>query len=46
MNSYYISVITFMRMCIVLRRFSMSCPSGMSDTTSSFYSFSIISLLC
>ena len=45
MNSHNISIITCMRMCIILRWFSMCCPSCMTDTAGSFYGFTIIRLL-
>ena len=46
MYSYYIAIITFMRMRIAFGRFTMSSPSGMSNTTASDYGCSIICFLC
>ena len=45
MNCNNISIITYMWVCIVLRRFAVSCPSGMSDTTCTRNRFSVICLL-
>ena len=44
MNCNNISIITYMRMRIVLRRFSVSCPSGMSNTAGTRNRFSTICL--
>ena len=45
MNCNNISIITYMWVCIVLRWFAVSCPSGMSDTTCTRNRFSVICLL-
>ena len=44
MNSYHIAIIAHMRMCIILRRFSVSCPTGMPDSTGSRYRVATIGL--
>ena len=45
MNCNNISIITYMWVCIVLRWFAVSCPSCMSDATSTRNRFSVICLL-
>ena len=39
-----ISVIADMRMCVFLRRFSMCCPSRMTDTARALYRSSLVCL--
>ena len=43
-DCYDITIVCHMRMCIVLRGFTMSCPSGMTDTTGSWYCLSAVCL--
>ena len=45
-NSYYVPIITYMRMSVILRWLSMSGPSGMTNSAGACYRLSVVCLFC